>query len=234
MPYQITQQQLAKFAPAIAAPALASAYTDAFNSAFKRSGIDSTLRRIRYFMAQSFFETQGYSKWEENLWYTTPARLVEVWPSRFTLDPAKVGTHALDKQGKPYPQALQLATNYVNSPQKLANNVYASRNGNGDEASGDGWKFRGRGCFHLTFKNNYLAYGRDMYGDPNKFVNNPEGVNTVVDRILSAVWFWQTNKLQALADSDSFTAMTGIINNSTATAPKRLEVLKVANAIFVG
>lgn len=179
--------------------------------------IDQNARRLRYFVAQSFFETQEYVAWSENLNYTTAERLVEVWPVRFTMD----RTHT----------NYAYAPDYVSNPQKLANLVYASRDGNGDEASGDGWKFRGRGAFHLTGLANYYEYDKAIYGDGH-IMANPDLVMQPLDAFTSAGWFWNKNNMNNLADADQFTQVTKIINGSTITVPKRLPVLNKVNAVL--
>jgi len=196
-------------------PNQVQALTDAINATMARFQIDQEPRRVRYFVAQSLYETQGFTFWSENLNYTTPERLVTVWPSRFTMDP----THT----------NYAYAPDYINNPQKLANLVYANRNGNGDADSGDGWAFRGHGGFHLTFRNNYAAYDKSVYGDGH-IVANPELVGQPTDAFLSAGWFWDINGLNAHADADEFTVTTNIINGSTSTVPLRLPVLNAVNA----
>lgn len=160
----------------------------------------------------------GFTKFEEDLYYKTPEVLVRTWPTRFTLDPSKVG-------------ALGLATEYLRNPQKLANMAYGLRNGNGGPDTGDGWRFRGRGAFHLTFANNYMDYSKAMYGDDRCF-NNPELVAEPEDALLSAGWFWTRFKFNRLADADEFTKSTVTINGSAVTVPKRLAILNLANTIF--
>lgn len=205
-------------------------FVPAINETLLRYKIN-TPRRVRYFLAQSLFETTSYTKWVENLVYTTPQRIAEVWDTRFTMDRTKVGTYVINKKtGKPYPYPLAYAPEYANNPTKLANNVYAGRNGNGNEASGDGFKFRGRGAFHLTFLSNYMAYSMAVYGD-TRIVQNPDLVALPTDAFVSAGWFWDKNGFNALADSDSFTKMTTVLNGSDATVPQRLPMLNKLNAI---
>lgn len=216
MSFQINTNQLSQFVPTLATSAV-QALTDAINATAAKNGIDQSPRRLRYFVAQSAFETQNFTFWSENLVYTTAQRLCVVWPTRFTMNP--------NDSTKAY------APNYTNNPQKLANNVYANREGNGNEASGDGFRFRGRGGFHLTFKNNYAAYSLAQYGD-DRIVFNPDQVAAPTDAMASAGWFWNDNGLSALADTDSFTRVTEVINGSADTVPQRLPVLNRANSIF--
>jgi putative chitinase len=215
MSFQINTNQLSQFVPTLAATDV-QALTDAINAAAAKNGIDQSPRRLRYFVAQSAFETQNFTFWSENLNYTTPQRLVAVWPSRFSMDPNS---------------SLAYAPKYTNNPQALANLVYANRGGNGDQNSGDGFRFRGRGGFHLTFSNNYAAYSQAQYGD-SRIVLNPDQVAAPTDAMASAGWFWTTNGLNAHADADEFTATTTIINGSAVTVPQRLPVLNRANSIF--
>jgi putative chitinase len=214
MTFTVTASQIAQLCPKAVGP---DALATAINMTAQYYKISDTQLRLRYFIAQSCFETQNYSFWSENLMYTTPDRLVAVWPSRFSMQQGVAG--------KAY------APSYTNSPQKLANLVYAGRMGNGPEASGDGYAFRGRGAFHLTFRDNYAAYSKARYGDA-RIVTNPDLVAQPTDAFMSAGWFWQTNGLSALADSDQFTKTTQVINGSTATVPQRLQTLAQVNKIF--
>lgn len=190
---------------------------DAINATLELYDI-KTPRRVRYFMTHSHVETQGFTKFEENLYYKTPERLPAVWPTRFTCDRAKCG-------------ALAWAEDYVCNPEKLANFAYGNRNGNGGPETGDGWRFRGRGGFHLTFADNYLDYSNAIYKDDRIF-RQPDLVALPHDSMLSAGWFWNRFKFNQMADADEFTKSTVRINGSSATVKKRLEVLKKANAIF--
>lgn len=209
----ITLDQLNQLAPKAASQDL----VDGINATLDRFDI-STPRRQRFFLTHVLVETQGLTKFEENLFYTKPERLPAVWPSRFTMDPSKIGAK------------LALASEFVRNPQKLANQVYSNRNGNGSPETGDGWRFRGRGGFHLTFANNYLDYSRSIYGDDRIF-RNPDLVALPADAMLSAGWFWTRYKFNRMADADEFTASTVTINGSAATVPARLDVLGRVNDI---
>lgn len=221
MSYLITEAQFAQFAPNVQAGTRGT-FVEVLNRVMDAYGINASPRRVRYFLSQSFFETMAYTKFVEDLYYTTPARLCQVWPSRFSMT---------QTSGKCF------APDYVNDAQKLANAVYANQYGNGPESSGDGYKYRGRGAFHLTFKNNYLAYSKARYGD-DRCVQTPDMVAQPEDAFFSAGYYWSTRRYQGntfnqLADSDSFTMMTTAINGSASTVPQRLIVLDKANKIFV-
>ncbi|HMA77977.1 MAG TPA: glycoside hydrolase family 19 protein [Candidatus Paceibacterota bacterium] len=110
--------------------------------------------------------------------------------------------------GKYFPTD-DLAAQYARQPEKIANRVYANRMGNGDEASGDGWKYRGRGLIQLTGKNNYTAFS--LAADNNALLE-PELVSEPELAVQSAGWFWDTNGLNRLADTGSVKRVTRRIN----------------------
>lgn len=157
-------------------------------STLTRFGIINPARAAA-FLAQCHVESQGFSRLEENLMYTTAARIARVWPSRF-----------------PTPAD---AAPYARNPERLANRVYAGRIGNGPEASGDGWRFRGRGLKQLTGRANYAraaeALARPYLSDPG-LVREPEHA------VLTAAWFWETNDCNALADSGRIDTITRRVN----------------------
>jgi putative chitinase len=97
-------------------------------------------------------------------------------------------------------------------PEKIANRAYCDRMGNGDEASGDGWKYRGRGLIQLTGKDNYAAFALDA---DNEALTNPDLVAEPELAALSAGWFWLRNGLNALADNRDIVGMTRRINGGT-------------------
>jgi putative chitinase len=214
--YQITASQLSAFCPSLPQQTVSDLVT-AVNGAMVKFQIDQSPRRVRYFMAQTAFETSSYTSFNENLMYTSAQRLCVVWPTRFTMDS--------NDTTKAYAQS------YVNDPQALANLVYADRMGNGSVQSGDGWAFHGRGAIQLTGRAAYTNYDNAVYGDGH-IVANPYLVANMTDAMLSAAWFWSTNGLNAQADADQFTRATQIINGSTVTVPQRLPVLNLANSTF--
>jgi putative chitinase len=107
---------------------------------------------------------------------------------------------------------LDVAQPYHRNPEKIANKVYADRMGNGDEASGDGFKYRGRGLIQLTGKDNYKACGDALNVD---LVENPDLVSSPQYAALSAGWFWDKNKLNQFADANDMTTLTKRINGGT-------------------
>ena len=184
-------------------------WANALQPALQKYSINSP-ERVASFLAQTGYESGQYNRLEENLRYTTAARLVKVWPKRFP----NVG----------------VASAYINDPKKLADLVYANRMGNGDAQSGDGYRYRGRGLIQLTGRSNYLsaakAIGLDLSNNPDLLLEPPAAS-------MSAAWFWQTRGLNELADDrtdDSdladFTEITRRINGSTTGINDRFALFK--------
>jgi len=166
--------------------------------------IDTALR-LSHFLAQCGHESAGFKAIQENLNYGAKG-LLGIFKKYFPTEA----------------KALQ----YERKPEKIANLVYGSRMGNGDEASGDGYKFRGRGYIQLTGKNNYAAFGKAINED---ITANPDLVSTKYP-LLSAAWFWSSNSLNALADKGaddaSVTAITKRVNGGTIGLPDRIKHFK--------
>ena len=138
----INDDQLAKIAAQLTAEQR-GAYLGPLNGALNEFEINTPLREAA-FLAQTAHESQNFTRLVENLNYSAK-RLTQVWPKRFpTLDKAQP---------------------YANNPEKLANFTYANRNGNGSEASGDGWKYRGRGFIQITGRANYKACSDGLGAD---------------------------------------------------------------------
>lgn len=153
-----------------------------------RFNID-TPRRAGTFLAQCAVESGNFTRLSENLVYSTPERLMRVWPRRFR-----------DRAS---------ALPYVRRPERLANAVYARRLGNGPEESGDGWAYRGRGLIQLTGRVNYRQ-AADALARP--YVEEPELVAGACDAALTAAWFWYMNGCNALADKGDVDGTTRKIN----------------------
>ncbi len=158
--------------------------------------IDSPLR-LAAFLAEVGHESNGFTSLVENLNYSAQA-LAVTWPNRYAVDPkAKTKT----------PNALAIKLN--RNPEAIANNVYANRLGNGNEASGDGWAHRGRGGLQCTGRGNYINFATAIgkpYAEITAYLETPEGA------VESACWFWSTNKLNPLADAEKIVQITRIIN----------------------
>jgi putative chitinase len=110
-----------------------------------------------------------------------------------------------------------IAKNYERQPQRIANRVYANRMGNGDEASGEGFLYKGRGPLQLTGKNNYRAFGKYI-GREQEVLDNPDLVATELG-FESALWFFDANKLWSICDQGindaAILALTKRINGGT-------------------
>jgi putative chitinase len=154
-----------------------------------------TPQRAAHFFAQTAHETGGFKAFAENLNYGAQG-LLGIFKKYFP-------TEALAKQ-------------YERQPEKIANRVYASRMGNGDEASGDGWKFRGRGALQLTGKSNYQAFA-DYLKKP-EIMTNPDLVANELS-FESAIFFFDKNKLWDICDKgvtkDTILTLTKRINGGT-------------------
>jgi len=187
-----------------ATQANAGKYLPSVQRACKDYGID-TPQRVAGFLSQIGHESGGLAMVEENLNYSAEG-LANTWPRRFAAKRAD-GSYEKNAKGRNLPNAKALELH--RNPTKIANSVYASRMGNGDEASGEGWRYRGRGLKQLTGKNNYTlcgsALGKDLVADPDLLLEP-------LDAALSAAWFWSTNGLNALADVGDVEAMTKRIN----------------------
>jgi len=162
-------------------------WADPLNATFARFDISTPLRQAA-FIGQCGHECGNFKVLEENLMYRAET-LMKLWSSRFP--------------------TIEIANEYARNPKKIANKVYASRMGNRDEASGDGYRFRGRGCIQLTGHANYFHAGQACGQD---FVMQPELVGTPMYAAMTAGWFWDTHKLNQYADSRDYKTMTKKIN----------------------
>lgn len=153
-------------------------------------------KRVAAFVAQMALESGGFLRVVENLNYSAQG-LANTWPNRYSVKGSK--------PPKPNDLALRLARN----PKAIASNVYANRMGNGDEASGEGWLYRGRGLKMVTGKDNYIRCGKAMGLD---LVDHPELLEQPCNAAASAGWFWNANQLWSFADAGDFIGMTKVIN----------------------
>lgn len=163
------------------------ASNDIFNAILKC--IDSyKITNLVMFLAQTSEESGRFTQFSENLNYSAN-RLMQVWPNRF------------DESN---------ADDYAYAPEKLANNVYANRMGNGDEDSGDGWKYRGRGAIQMTGKNLYSQFAKFKHMDLEAIVSYMETSDGIID---SACWYWTTiAKVNKYAQRTDVPTVTRIIN----------------------
>lgn len=147
----------------------------------------NTKLRICTFLAQVGHESGGFKFRKENLNYSAQG-LLSTFPKYFNSASAKA---------------------YARQPEKIANRVYANRMGNGSEASGDGWRYRGRGYIQLTGKNNYVAFANSLKIPLDQAIILLESVRGAC---LSAGWFWNSRNLNPLADAGKFDQVTQLIN----------------------
>lgn len=159
----------------------------------------NTSLRLSHFFAQIHHES-NLKPISENLNYSAE-RLVQIFPKYFN-----------DKTAK----------EYARQPQRIANKVYASRMGNGDEKSADGWKYRGRGFIQLTGKSNYQSLSKDTGID---YVSEPDKLLNEADALIAALWFWKKNNLNTLADKDDVVGVTKRINGGVLGLAHRTELL---------
>ncbi|HBO4864591.1 TPA: glycoside hydrolase family 19 protein [Pseudomonas aeruginosa] len=206
----ITEQQLLQIFPN--AGHRAGFFVPALNAAMGRFGITSPVR-VAAFLAQVGHESAHLTRLVENLNYSA-CGLAATWPSRYR-----------GADGKPNALALNLARH----PQAIANNTYASRNGNGDEASGDGWRYRGRGLLQITGRANYRAAGAGL-GQPLE--QEPELLEQPEWAAISAAWWWASHDLNELADRGDFAAITRRINGGMNGQAERLVLWQRARAVL--
>ncbi|WP_129373604.1 glycoside hydrolase family 19 protein [Pseudomonas aeruginosa] len=206
----ITEQQLLQIFPN--AGHRAGFFVPALNVAMERFGITSA-ERVAAFLAQVGHESAHLTRLVENLNYSARG-LAATWPSRYC-----------GAGGKPNALALNLARH----AEAIANNTYANRNGNGDESSGDGWRFRGRGLLQITGRRNYRTVG-DSLGLPLEI--EPELLEQPEFAALSAAWWWLMHGLNELADRGEFAAITRRINAGTNGQAERLQLWDRAKAVL--
>ena len=203
---EITEAQLAQILPHAKSDKIAK-YLPGLNQELEKVEINTPLR-VAHFLAQIGHESASLNASEENLNYSESA-LKAVFGKYF--DDASAKEYARDKEG-------------------IANIVYADRMGNSDTQSGDGWRYRGRGLIQLTGKNNYQscgeALGMDLLSEPERLAD--DGIASVA----AACWYWDTNKLNALADKDDVEAVTRRINGGNHGLEARAQLLQKAKQVL--
>lgn len=178
-------------------------WADALNATFNKFNL-STIQQQASFIGQCSHECGNFKVLQENLNYKAEA-LMRLWKARFP--------------------TLEIANQYAKNPKKIANKVYGGRMGNRDENSGDGYRFRGRGCIQLTGHANYYHAGQACNMD---FVMEPDLVATPMYAAMTAGWFWNTHKLNQYADTGNYVAMTKKINGGTIGLDDRIKHINQA------
>ena len=174
----------------------------------------TTPSRISHFLAQYACETQGFTKFIENTNYTSPERLLAIFPKHF--------------------KSKAQAVCYAGKPQEIANRVYANRFGNGDEQSGDGFRYRGRGLCHLTFKSNYYQFSLETNID---CLRHPELLEELHYAVMVGCWYWNKRKLNDDADKNTeqaFLDITKAINGGTNGLADRKAYLTACKKVLGG
>ena len=150
----------------------------------------TTERRVAGFLAQCAHESNNFKVLKENLNYSADG-LKRIFPKYFkNVDP----------------------NDYARQPEKIANRVYANRMSNGDEDSGDGWRYRGRGVIQLTGCDNYTRFAKDMGMSLDEVVDYLE---TIEGAIMSAAWYWNSRKINSAAEDNDIVKMTKLVNGGT-------------------
>ena len=151
----------------------------------------NTIPRVAMFLAQCGHESADFKILKENLNYRAET-LLKVFPRYFS--------------------SINVAKQYAHQPEKIANRVYSNRMGNGNEASGDGFRFCGRGLIQLTGKANYSAFAESIETPLEEI---PDYLLTFEGAVQSACWFWETNNINLWADKGDVLQVTKIINGGT-------------------
>lgn len=206
----VTSEQLIEIMPECSH--VIDRYIDHMHEAFERFEIDSPLRQAA-FIAQCGHESTRFTRIEENLNYSANG-LMRTFPDYFTDEEAKA---------------------FAYKPAQIANRVYANKGGNGDEASGDGWRFRGRCWIQVTLKRNYELRGKRLVNNPQFFLSGP-------DLLLEPEWcvrascdYWDENSLNQYADvntEESFRNLTKRINRALRGIDDRLFLWNRAKPIL--
>lgn len=168
----------------------------------------NTPKRVAAFLAQCGHESGGFVFVTENLNYSASG-LMRVFPKYFPTQ--------------------DLAKQYERNPKKIASRVYANRMGNGDEASQEGYVYRGRGILQLTGKDNYFWFAASLEITPEQAA---EYLETFEGAAQSACWFWETNKLNRFADVNDLRSMTKVINGGYIGLADREHHYEIALAMF--
>ena len=181
--FNFTPEQLAQIIPA-------NPYVAEWYAALSRILPDyeiNTVPRVAAFLAQCAHESANFTALKENLNYTA-ASLTRVWPTRFPVG---------------------IAEQYAHNQEKIANRAYCDRMGNGPEASGDGWRYAGKGLIQLTGRDNYSRFAESIQTPVEEVA---EYLQTFEGAAQSACWFWESNNLNKHADAGDIKTMTKVIN----------------------
>lgn len=210
MPIQdiISKEQLKKALPNLKD---VDVWYDRMCDVLPKYGIDTKLR-LAHFIAQTAHESGGYTVLKENLNYSADG---------------------LQKIFKKYFPDAATAEKYARKPEMIANRVYGGRLGNGPEASGDGFRYRGRGIVQLTGKENYAKLSASL-NKGDELIKNPDLVAEPEYALHSACWYWKNRNINAAADRDDVEAVTKLINGGLIGIEDRKEKTKKLKEILSG
>jgi putative chitinase len=182
-------------------------WIDSLITEMSNQDINTPLRESA-FISQIAHESSELTHLEENLNYSAE-RLMIIFPKKFL--------------------TIEFAQQYNRQPEKIANYIYSNRMNNGDESSGDGWKYRGRGAIQITGKYNYQKYAT-LSGKP--LIDQPE---LVLDPLIGsqvACLFWTQNGLNFLADVEDMETITRRINGGLIGFPERMKYYEKAKEVL--
>ena len=188
-------------------PSLGASLLVALPRIFEKYQINTALR-MAHFLAQTSHESDGLKRLEENLHYSARG-LLETYPKYYD---------------------SRLAFLEADNPEKIANRVYASRMGNGNAESGDGWRFHGRGMIQLTGRDNYKSFSGHSGLDA---IHNPDLLSVLPGAIESAAWFWMERQINHAADEDNVVLVTRLINGGELGLAERRELTQLAKRIIL-
>ena len=210
----IIADQLKKICPTLNADR-ASSISALINSVCPKYDINTPVR-LHAFLAQIAHESGEFSIKTESMNYSTPERIVAIWPSRFNLD----GVGKLN------------AHDYIKNAAKLGNEVYANRMGNGVPETGDGYRYRGGGFLQLTGKESYQHYANYIKKEVGETADLVRGTDEYA--LDSACWEYAIDKkLNDEADAKDFVTITKRINGGTIGLTERLKYYKLAQQIII-
>lgn len=180
----------------------------------------NTPLRVCHFLSQTGHESSNFDKYRENMNYSAE-RLEIVFRRKFDIN----------KDGKLSDEEKKKITAIAKNQKSIANFVYAGINGNGDEKSGDGWKFIARGLIGITGRSNYRECSKYIFGD-ERLLDKPELLELPEYSVQAACWFWKTRGLNVMADKDDCTGITIRINGGTNGIEDRRQRLLRAKRAF--
>ena len=182
-------------------------WVDPLNETFERFQI-VTPEEQACFIGQFSYESNHFKSLEENLNYR-PETLMQLWPKRFP--------------------SHDEAMKYAHQPEKIANHIYSNRMGNRDEASGDGWRFRGSAICQLTGHDNFYHAGQALGID---LISNPDLARQPKDAAAIGGWFWATHGCNQLAEAKDYNGLTKRINGGLFGAEQRVMVMQQAERVL--